>query len=51
MGFVEGIEAAGAGNKFENNVVAFVFEGGGAAKEGGEEDRAWVGYVGFKVVC
>jgi len=51
VSFVGRVEAASAGDKFEDDVVAFGFEGGGTAKEGGEEGRAWIGYIGFKTVC
>ena len=51
MSFVGRVEATGAWDEFEDDVVVFGFEGGGIAEEGGEEGQAWIGYIGFKAVC
>ena len=50
MGFVGGVKVASAGNKFEDEVVAFGFEQGRFAEGGGDEGRTRFGSVGFETV-
>lgn len=50
VGFVGGVEGACAEDKFEYDIVVFGLEGGRVAKEDGEEEQAWIGYIGFKAV-